>query len=281
MVHFRGVTAVWPCFVGNEGWFHRGRVLLLGPDKMDLSSAVRKIIAEVEDLSGMPVNVQADPSLKTLAKITPARGQVSFHSLSYRPNAVGLDYVIAFQLGFLLRNFRCLEEKRYEVVSDQSHFEKAVEDFDLGRFPQNIAKQLFDSLIIQLRSMSIGERVDQWILAEYPEFGDQQGASVRAQLKENQKALSPEIRKMFPGKVLQANLAMSAAHARIWSKRLNDARYSLAYKAAGYEEVAGNLVACWNEISTSSDSDKELIGSWARVLGLDPYFDFKKQSSFR
>lgn len=248
---------------------------------MDLSSSVRKIIAEVEDVSGRPVNVQADPALKTLAKVSPARGQVSFHSLTYRPNAVGLDYVIAFQLGFLLRNFRCPAEKRYEVVAEPAHFKKAVEEFDLGRFPQNITKQLFDSLIIQLRSISIGERVDQWILAEYPEFGDHQGASVRAQLKESQKALSPEIRKMFPGKILKANLAMSAAHARVWSKRLNDARYALAYKAAGYEEVAGDLVACWNEISTYPDSDEELIGSWAKVLGLDPYFVFKKQSSIR
>lgn len=208
---------VWPYFGLNEGWFQGSRVLLLGSDEMDLSSSIKKIIAEVEESSGMPVNVQADESLKTLAKVAPARGQVTFHSLTYRPDAVGLNYVIAFQLGFLLRAFRCPKERRYEVVSEQGHFEKAMTDFDLERFPAAVAKQLFDSVIVQLRSMSVGERVDQWIIEEFPEFRPEQEASIRGQLKENQKALSPQIKKMFPGKILEANLSMSAAHAKVWS----------------------------------------------------------------
>ena len=227
----------------------------------------------------MPVDVRGDQSLKTLAKISPARGQAAFHSLIYRPNAVGLNYVIAFQLGFLVRNFRCPEEKRYQVVAEDGHFKQAMKDFDLERFPPTVAKQLFDSLIVQLRSMSVGDRVDQWIIDEFPEFIPEQEASVKGQLKENQKTLAPEIQKAFPGKILKANLAMSAAYARVWSGRLNDARYGLAYKAAGHGEIADKLVKCWSRIPASPESDKDLIESWAKELALDPYFVFQQQST--
>lgn len=227
----------------------------------------------------MPVDVRGDQSLKTLAKVSPARGQATFHSLVYRPNAVGLNYVIAFQLGFLIRNFRCPEGERYQVVAEQDHFTQAKEDFDLERFPPAVAKQLFDSLIVQLRSMSVGDRVDQWIIEDYPEFIPEQEASVKGQLKENQKALAPEIKKAFPGKILKANLAMSAAHARVWSERLDDARYGLAYKAAGHGEIAGKLVACWKQIPASPESDKDLIEAWAKELALDRYFVFQKQTT--
>jgi hypothetical protein len=243
---------------------------------VNLPNSIKTIISEVEDSSGLPVNVQEDRSLKTLAAVSVARGGALFHSLTYRPDAVGVHYVIAFQLGFIIRKLRPPEESRFEVVSEPDHFKKAVADFDLGKFPPALAKQLFDSLIIQLRSISVGDRVDQWIIEEHPEFIPEQEASVKSQLKENQQALSPEIRKMFPGKILNANLAMNAAYARVWSERLKDARYGLVYKAAGYGEVADKLVSCWNQTSASPEFDQDLIAGWAKVLSLVPYFTFKQ-----
>ncbi len=242
---------------------------------MNLPSSIKTIISEVEASSGLPVNVQEDRSLKTLAAVSVARGGALFHALTYRPDAVGLHYVIAFQLGFIIRKFRPPEESRFDVVSEPDQIEKAVADFGLGKFPPALAKQLFDSLIIQLRSISVGDRVDQWIIEEHPEFIPEQEASVKSQLKENQQALSPEIRKMFPGKILNANLAMNAAYGRVWSERLKDARYGLVYKAAGYGEIADKLVSCWNQISASPEFDQDLIAGWAKVLSLVPYFTFK------
>jgi len=246
---------------------------------VNLPASIKKIISEVEDTSGLPLVVRDDRSLKTLATVSIARGQALFHTLTYRPDAVGVNYVIAFQLGFIIRNLRCPVESRFDVVSEPIHFEKAVVELGLQQFPSALAKQLVDSLIIQLRSISVGDRVDQWIIEECPEFEDEQKASVKSQLKVNQQALSPDIRKMFPGKILNANLSMNAAYAKIWSSRLNDARYGLAYKAAGYGDRADKLVSCWEQISKAPECDQDLIKGWAKLLSLVPYFTFNQQSA--
>lgn len=56
---------------------------------MSFSPETQQIIAEVERLSGRPVYVEEDPTLKVLANVTMARGAFPspepLHALSFRP----------------------------------------------------------------------------------------------------------------------------------------------------------------------------------------------------
>jgi hypothetical protein len=61
--------------------------------------AAQQMIRKVEELSGKPVHVMEDPSLKVMAVVTPARGAAPAHFLRYRPGVAALDYVIVYQLG--------------------------------------------------------------------------------------------------------------------------------------------------------------------------------------
>lgn len=72
---------------------------------MPLQPETCQIIKEVENLSGRPVHVTADPELKVMSTISAARGSSPAHFLRYRPGTRAVDYLVAYQLGFLLRLF--------------------------------------------------------------------------------------------------------------------------------------------------------------------------------
>jgi hypothetical protein len=70
---------------------------------MPFHPAVEHLIRRVEELSGKPVHVGEDPSLQVMAVVTPARGVAPAHFVRYRPGVANLDYLIAYQLGFVER----------------------------------------------------------------------------------------------------------------------------------------------------------------------------------
>lgn len=84
---------------------------------MSLHPAAQQMIRKVEALSGRPVHVAEDPDLKVMASITTARGNAPAHFLRYRPGTRAVDYLVAYQLGFLVRLFSCPAADRRDVVS--------------------------------------------------------------------------------------------------------------------------------------------------------------------
>jgi hypothetical protein len=87
---------------------------------MPFSPETQQIIAEVESLSGRPVHVEEDAGLKTLAQVTPARGASPAHFVRYQPGNPGADYLVAFQLGFVVRLFSCPLDQRFDLTSTPS-----------------------------------------------------------------------------------------------------------------------------------------------------------------
>ena len=53
---------------------------------MSLRAATREVIKRVEDITGRPVLVQADASLKALATVSMARGSAPAHFITYNPS---------------------------------------------------------------------------------------------------------------------------------------------------------------------------------------------------
>jgi hypothetical protein len=73
---------------------------------MTLREVTRTVIARVEEVSGCPVVVSEDASLKTLAASRIARGENRIHAISFNPSVVREpDYLICYQCGFILRLF--------------------------------------------------------------------------------------------------------------------------------------------------------------------------------
>jgi hypothetical protein len=242
---------------------------------MPFSPETQEIIAEVEQLSGRPVHVEEDPSLQTLATVATARGKAPAHFVRYKQADQTVDYLIAFQLGFVVRLFSCPAEERFDVVASNAERHLAFEKLGLGEFSKDIAGFLADSLITQLCTYSVGMRVDKWIADEYPTLQDGQQQSAGQQLRQNESALSPELRGKFPKPVVDANTAMNAAYAFYWAAKLNEPRLKVPFSVIGADIKGLRLLEILNQAGTDPRDDRKLIEGWADELGLTSCFHFE------
>jgi hypothetical protein len=142
---------------------------------------------------------------------------------------------------------------------------------------KQLAGQLYEGLIRQLRSMPIGMRVDDWLRRDYPDLADEQRSVASRQLNENTKALQGEIRRLAPAKILTANAGMNAALAGYWSRAWGDPLLLSAYRATGFLEMGEALLRLWDEIPADPANDKRLIEAWANRLDLGGWYDFVPQ----
>lgn len=242
---------------------------------MPLHPEAQRLIQQVEELSGRMVHVTEDPELKVMATISTARGSAPAHFLRYRPGTRAVDYLVAYQLGFLVRLFSCPADERFEVMASPAEQEVGMKALGLGDLPPDFARSMVDHIVVQLRTYSVGFRVDQWIRSHCPGLREQQEHSIRSQLAENAQALAPEIRERFPKGLVDANTAMNAAFAMAWGEILGDSRHVIAFKALGYAGKATELLALIREIPETPSADRTLIEGWAQALGLGGSFHFQ------
>ncbi len=253
---------------------------------MTLREVTRAVISLVENVSGCPVVVSEDASLKTVAASRVARGTNKIHLISFNPSGVGEpDYLICYQCGFILRLFGTPAAERFDlagtVVGRQIVFQLLAAPDGPGmksNLPAEsisaLSNHLFDGLMTQLRSIPIGLRVDSWIMREYPELCELQQNSAMQQLQENLQVLGPEFKKIAPTTVLKANLTMNAAIAEFWARHRSDPRLSLPYKAAGFAKAGEELLRALDEGPADPSADCQLIDLWSRQLGLTGWYQW-------
>ena len=252
---------------------------------MGLREVTRAIIGLVEQVSGHPVLVTQDPSLRTLASVRMARGGAPAHTIRYKPAAEGIDYLIAYQCGFILRLFAVPPAERWDFAPSQRGRE-IVHQLLSGRegparklkLPpeavNRLCDQLFDGLMVQLRSIPVGLRVDTWIRREYPDLAALQRTAVLQQLQDNQATLGPEVRKIAPPKVYKASVSINAAFAAFWSRTFGDPALDLPYKAAGFHKSGLELLRFLDEIPDEPTQDRSLIEAWGGALNLSSWYQW-------
>jgi hypothetical protein len=130
-----------------------------------LREITRAVIERVESVSGCPVVVSEDASLKTLAASHIARGENGIHAIAFNPSAVREpDYLICYQCGFILRLFAAPLAQRVELASTaegrQVIYRLLIAPDGPGKKmklpPETVEvlrDQLFDGLMTQLRSI--------------------------------------------------------------------------------------------------------------------------------
>src|SRR5450755_2989240 len=81
-----------------------------------LRAATKGILKRVEERTGKSIEFMRDEKLSLLATLQMARNGAEFHVLRYRPTDEPLDYMVAFQAGFVLRLFENEPSKRFDFA---------------------------------------------------------------------------------------------------------------------------------------------------------------------
>jgi hypothetical protein len=252
---------------------------------MNLASTTQKVIGLVEEKTGVPVVVTPDTSLQMLAAVKIARHSAPAHIITYNPlMGAGVDYAVCFQCGFVLRAFLAQEPDRFDFGSSwrgRKDVEKLLAEHLRGKrlpLPKDVRSQLkdqlFDGLMVQLRSVPVGLRVDTWIGHECPDLLDQQRIVITRQMKDNLKSLGPDVQQISPGKVFSASVAMNAAFASFWSKAWNDPLATAPYRETGHLSAGEALLQLWYDVPEDCSNDKRLIDAWGQSLGLQGWYEF-------
>ena len=240
-------------------------------------------VRAVEEATNLPVLVTDDPTLRTMASIKPAHKGAAAHILRYNPKYAALaDYLIAFQCGFALRLFLAPVTNRFELSGTQEgrqsvglRLDEHLKKTGLKLPPQTVAglrDQLFDGLMLQLRSVPIGLRVDAWVRKEYPGLRDQQEEAARLQLAENQQLLSPQVKQIAPKLIYEASVGMGAAFAAFWERILKDPSIVVPFRVAGLLGIGENLLRLVDEIPDDASNDKRLVEAWGDLIGVTSWF---------
>jgi hypothetical protein len=257
---------------------------------MNLSETTRKVLHLVEERSGIPVHVEADPNLPgtLLAKVIMARGSLALHQVFYRPNgSAPPDYLICSQAAFILRLFSTPPEKRFDFASARTGrlaVEKLVKDHPVSRLlpAEQLPKycdMLRDGLLSHLRSIPVGMRVEKWLAENFSELASLQKQAVLRQVQDSVATLATQHRDTAPKLIYDATQSISAAYAAFWANRFQQHQLALPFKAAGYLDAGLALLKTWEELPDAPENDRLIVDRWAEKLGVAGWYQWVPYSS--
>ena len=246
---------------------------------MPFAPEVHQLIEQVEEISERPVHVMEEANLQARATVTSARSGAPAHMIRFRPGSASLDYLVASQLMFILRTFSCPAANRWEIAATTAEQDAGIEAMGMTEFSDPFARAMIGQIVTQLRTYSIGFRVDGFIWKNLPGLRQQQEIEIRSQLAENERALAPEIRGKFPKPLVDTNTTMNALYAMFWSGLLEEPRFTIPFVALGYRGKATELKNVLHEIPDEPANDRLLVESWGEILGLSSAFHFNSYST--
>lgn len=114
---------------------------------MALLPQIKELISEVERLSGRKVVVQEDSSLPILSTVQTARGAAPFHMVLYRMSGETVNYLVAYQLAFLVRLFSCPKDERWEIASSAKEQALGIQQLGMSDLSPAFASSMLGNLI--------------------------------------------------------------------------------------------------------------------------------------
>jgi len=235
------------------------------------------ILKRVEEQTGKSIQFMRDEQLSMLATLQIARNGADFHVLRYRPSNEPLDYMIAFQAGFVLRLFENEPSQRFDFAPSPTaggYVEpllavgQALDPADKNALPE-FAKFVAQWALMNLRSLPIGMRIDCWIATEYPELNELQRASIALQQQQNVDLLSYKLGKLTIPTPLMGAIAAYA----VFADRMTDCgTFAIPYEAAGLQGQGRELMRLWGELPADAENDCQLIDTWAAKVGMSNWY---------
>jgi hypothetical protein len=245
----------------------------------ELMPTTRTILRQVEEKTGKGIQFIRDDQMTMLATLQIARNGADFHILRYQPSNDPIDYLVAFQAGFVLRLFDNPPNQRFDFApkSDApTKIEtlllkgKTLTGEDARRLPE-AAGMITQWAFLNLRSLPIGMRIDQWIATAHPDLRDLQAKSIEFQQHQNATLLSTKIKGF---EIPVSLMGPIAAYAMFADRLANNGTYAIPFEAIGLHEQGNTLLERWDSTPSDATHDRALVDAWAKACGLEGWYDW-------
>ena len=251
---------------------------------MQLLKATREILTMVESITDRKVEFVPQANMPVMAQLKIARDGAETHILTYRTGGDELDYTIAYQCGFALRLYALAPESRFNFAGDPATAAQKMSKLLITILPPNGADQGADMaelpkiadlmanwLLLTLRSVPVGMRIDQWIHATYPELREQQQRSLSRQQAENVSHISWRHGNL---RILPQYLVLDSAYAQFTDRLLGTDYFASPYRAAGLLADGKSLLTTWDNLPADPASDCAAVDAWATAMGVRSWYDW-------
>ena len=245
----------------------------------NLSAVTKRILDKVEHQTGKNIQFFRDESLSVLATIHMARNGAAFHVLRYRPSNEPIDYLIAYQAGFLLRLFDNEPAQRFDFSPHPGASKHVELLLTAGQALNSQGRQaLFEVTkfvthwaLLNLRSLAIGMRIDRWIATSYPELRELQQSGLADQQQQNMDVLAYKLGNLTVPTTL---LGINAAYALFVDRLGGTESYAVPYEVNGLLTHGRELLRIWDEIPSDATHDCKLVDSWAAASGMTNWYNW-------
>ena len=196
--------------------------------------------------------------MPVISQLKIARDGADRHVLTYWTGGDEIDYTIAQQCGFVLRLYALPPERRFNFAGDPAAAAKKMSlllatgllpgasehSADSVALPK-VADLVANWLLITLRSLPIGMRIDNWIHASYPELREQQQKNLTRQQEENAGHVAWRHGNL---RIFPQYLALDSASAQFTDRLLGSDYFASPYRAAGLLADGKALLSTWDDL---------------------------------
>ena len=246
---------------------------------LPLRAETRQLIDRLERLSDREIQMMGVDDLPLLASLQIARDGASFHVLRYKPSSDPLDYVVAHQVGFVLRMFELPAEQRMDFAGT-GHGVTDLEEVirltsgsstaDQHVLPE-FAKFVHQWALMQLRSIPIGMRVDAWLHSSFPALRELVAQGIGVQQQMNADILGRRVGNLTPPPI---HLAPAAAYALFADRLLATNLFAIPFEAVGAVADGKTLLNLFDAIPDDPPHDRQLVDAWAERLGMTGWYEW-------
>ncbi|MFM9969718.1 MAG: hypothetical protein ACKVQK_15110 [Burkholderiales bacterium] len=236
------------------------------------------IVRHLEAVSDRPVDLREQADLPVMATIRAARDGAPMHVLKYRPGGDLLDYQVATQCAHVLRLYQRPPDQRFlfsssgqRVATVEQMLRSSMKDQADAVAIQRFAKLVFDWLLLSVRSIPVGMRIDAWLWHDHPGLRPQVEEGLNRQMREHLQAATRD----FDGlRMPAAFVSLPAAYALFADRLLGNNLFGIAWRSMGVTDDAAALLAIFDRVPETPLADDRLIDEFAAHLGVAGWYDW-------
>lgn len=245
------------------------------------------ILVRAEDETGLKIKLEpTEPEYLSRTGLAEFLGQVDPYEIkiAFKPSSKSIDYAIAHEAVRVLRYQKAPPGERYAIGSTEETEKVAYRrmEEDIRCMPPAVRAAVRDTLpvfyqgqLIQLCSIPGDFWINKWLLDNYPGFREEIEIGLSEVVSLAHQALGKDIKTFTPSTIYKASNSVNAAFMGFAGELLGKEEFSRPYRGTKFEGLGAKLRG-YNLVDRGHPGDKNVTDSWARELGLEGWYGWKR-----